>query len=474
MDIVTQLIRPRRAQRPDRRRRRGARPRRGGPRGRASRVREIADLDGLEAVYRLYDGIWRPDPKNPPVTTALLRALTKAGNYVAGAFDGDRSASAPASGSSAPPARRGAAQPHRRGRARRRCGRSVGFALKLHQRAWALRARGHRDRVDLRPAGRRNAYFNLVKLGAAPAEYLPNFYGGMADTINGGDDTDRLLARWVAATRRTVVAAQRSAGRRPATPSGSSPPARSWRWPADGRRARGRAAGRRRRCWSPCRATSRPCAPPTRRSRQQWRVAVRDALARLADGGRVAGFDRAGWYVVDRPQKRMTASMKLTGVELRRIQMPLVAPFRTSFGTRDRARRAAGPRGHRRTPRAGASASPCPTRSYSSEYVDAAADVLRRFLVPGAGRGVQRWTPTAGRARRSRRFKGHRMAKAALEMAVLDARAAGGRAGRSPATSAPSASTVPCGVSVGIMDSRRRAARRGAAATWTRATCGSS
>ena len=25
--------------------------------------------------------------------------------------------------------------------------------------------------------------------------------------------------------------------------------------------------------------------------------------------------------------------MKLTGVELRRIQMPLVAPFRTSFGT---------------------------------------------------------------------------------------------------------------------------------------------
>src|SRR5262249_13597994 len=72
----------------------------------------------------------------------------------------------------------------------------VGFALKLHQRAWALRRGVTVIEWTYDPLVRRNAYFNLVKLGALPAEYLPNFYGDMADTINNGDDSDRLLARW--------------------------------------------------------------------------------------------------------------------------------------------------------------------------------------------------------------------------------------------------------------------------------------
>src|SRR6201999_825976 len=56
---------------------------------------------------------------------------------------------------------------------------------------------------------------------------------------------------------------------------------------------------------------------------------------------------------------------------------------------------------------------------YSSEYIDAAADVLRRFLVPALSEAgpldAHTVDPTlAG-------FKGHRMAKAALELGVLDA-----------------------------------------------------
>jgi predicted GNAT superfamily acetyltransferase len=36
---------------------------------------------------------------------------------------------------------------------------------------------------------------------------------------------------------------------------------------------------------------------------RQWRTAVRDTLGvLLADGGRITGFDRAGWYVVRREQ----------------------------------------------------------------------------------------------------------------------------------------------------------------------------
>lgn len=141
--------------------------------------------------------------------------------------------------------------------------------------------------------------------------------------------------------------------------------------------------------------------------------------------------------------------MKLTGVELRRITMPLVSPFRTSFGTQtsrdillvrvvtDQAE----------------GWGECVAMSdplYSSEYVDAAADVLRRFLVPALFDAAH--LDAHAVATLLAPFKGHRMAKAALEMGVLDAEL---RAeGRSFARELGAVrERVPCGVSVGIMDS---------------------
>ncbi|MFG1610178.1 o-succinylbenzoate synthase [Actinoplanes sp. NPDC049265] len=141
--------------------------------------------------------------------------------------------------------------------------------------------------------------------------------------------------------------------------------------------------------------------------------------------------------------------MKLTGIELRRISLPLVAPFRTSFGTetgRDvLLLRAVGDEAE--------GWGECVAMSdplYSSEYVEGAADVLRRYLVPALGA-----RPTADAtavAPALHRFKGHRMAKAALETAVLDAEL---RAeGRSFARELGAVrDRVPCGVSVGIMNS---------------------
>ncbi|GII62714.1 o-succinylbenzoate synthase [Sphaerisporangium krabiense] len=141
--------------------------------------------------------------------------------------------------------------------------------------------------------------------------------------------------------------------------------------------------------------------------------------------------------------------MKITGVELRRIAMPLVAPFRTSFGT-ETARdvllvRVVTPESE--------GWGECVAMSeplYSSEYADGAADVLRRFLVPAltALRDVDAY----GVERALAPFKGHRMAKTALECAVLDAELRA--AGRSFAGFLGAArDRVPCGVSVGIMDS---------------------
>ncbi|MEU0572063.1 o-succinylbenzoate synthase, partial [Nonomuraea sp. NPDC005983] len=143
--------------------------------------------------------------------------------------------------------------------------------------------------------------------------------------------------------------------------------------------------------------------------------------------------------------------MKITGVELRRIAMPLVAPFRTSFGT-ETARDVLLVRVV--TPDAEGWGE-CVAMSeplYSSEYVDGAAEVIRRFLLPAltAPRPVP--LDANGVARALEPIKGHRMAKAAVETAVLDAqlRAAGESFGQFLGAARD---RVPCGVSVGIMDS---------------------
>jgi O-succinylbenzoate synthase len=139
----------------------------------------------------------------------------------------------------------------------------------------------------------------------------------------------------------------------------------------------------------------------------------------------------------------------LTGVELRRIALPLVAPFRTSFGTqtcRDVLLL-------RLVTDAAEGWGECVAMSdprYSAEYVDGAADVLRRFLIPALAAHGRLDAYSVGTALAP--FKGHPMARAALEMAVLDAelRAAGRSFGRELGAVRD---RVPCGVSVGIMGS---------------------
>jgi O-succinylbenzoate synthase len=141
--------------------------------------------------------------------------------------------------------------------------------------------------------------------------------------------------------------------------------------------------------------------------------------------------------------------VKISGVELLRLRMPLVSPFRTSFGTQE-ARELLLLRVI--TPAAegwgecGALLDPV----YSSEYVDGVAHVLRTYLVPTLLRAgaisAHQVAPALAK------FKGHRMAKAALETAVLDAELRAHEMSLSTALGSTKDS-VECGVSVGIMDS---------------------
>jgi O-succinylbenzoate synthase len=138
--------------------------------------------------------------------------------------------------------------------------------------------------------------------------------------------------------------------------------------------------------------------------------------------------------------------MRLERVELVRVAMPLVRPFRTSFGvqqTRDVLLVHV-------TTDVGEGWGECAAHAepfYNEEFTEAALMVLRRWLVP-AVMGLQQLDGAAV-AGACRQVKGYRAAKAGLEMAVLDAelRAAGTPLARHLGASRPA---IDVGVSVGI------------------------
>ena len=137
--------------------------------------------------------------------------------------------------------------------------------------------------------------------------------------------------------------------------------------------------------------------------------------------------------------------MKLHAVELRRIKLSLVAPFETSFGVqteRDILLLHALTDGHEGWGECVAGEEP----TYSSEYVEGAQAVLISHLIP---RLLDRDISAADVGRILRPVHGHNMAKAALEMAVLDAelRARGESFAK---FFGATREAVDCGVSVGI------------------------
>jgi O-succinylbenzoate synthase len=141
--------------------------------------------------------------------------------------------------------------------------------------------------------------------------------------------------------------------------------------------------------------------------------------------------------------------MKLTAVELRRITLPLVSPFRTSFGTESSRDillvKALTPDGEG-WGECVALAEP----TYSSEYVESAHHVLRTHLLPRVFAMAE--VSAAGIGPALHAVKGHRMAKAAIETAVLDAELR--QSGVSFAQHLGAVrDAVDSGVSVGIMDS---------------------
>ena len=143
------------------------------------------------------------------------------------------------------------------------------------------------------PLLRRNATFNISRLGAVGTEYLVDFYGHVADGVN-DPETDRLAVNWD--LRAPLPSPAAPAGEKaPDTILATGPGGE----PAGGRVPQAGAGPDLLRCWIPEDVlTIRRTDPALAR---RWRLAVREALGGALSGGyQVTGVLRTGWYILEK------------------------------------------------------------------------------------------------------------------------------------------------------------------------------
>lgn len=268
-------------------------------------IRSLHDLTELAATAAVFSEIWSRADGEQILPLELLRALTHAGNYAAGAHvdgrlvgaivgffgehDGDRTLHSHIMGL-LPAAR----------------GHGIGNALKQHQRAWAL-AHGITEVTwTFDPLVRANAHLNIAKLGGVAGTYLPDFYGPMTDALNAGAGSDRLLVTWRLDTARTQAASEGRAPRwdhRDLVEAGAEVVLAE---DTDGRPTAASGRADRLLCQVPADIIGlRSSRPDVARD---WRTAVRDALGGALDGDHLAtGFTRDGFYVMERAHAEVSA-----------------------------------------------------------------------------------------------------------------------------------------------------------------------
>ena len=243
-------------------------------------IRQLTTIAEMHAAAELFDAIWPPGAAGSLIQPEMLRALTKAGNYLAGAFIDDKLVGACLAFFGPPGSR--SMHSHVAGVSTPAAG--IGLALKLDQREWALRHGVGAISWTFDPLVGRNAYFNLTKLGATAAEYLTDFYGEMTDSVNRGFGSDRLLVSWN--LTRPVDG----------SPLSLTEPVIALGRSADGVPELGSTDGDTLLIATPSDVESLRRADPS--LAVAWRHALREVLPPLIPD--VVGFDRAGWYVVQR------------------------------------------------------------------------------------------------------------------------------------------------------------------------------
>ena len=265
-------------------------------------LQPVETAAGHHDVASLFREVWQAAEAEGPVRAGTMRAAQHVGAYVIGAH----AASGPDVGSMVAASfgfhgHDGHLHSHVTGVLPAWQGRGLGRVLKLHQRAWCLERGVDTVTWTFDPLVRRNAWFNLRRLGAEVTEYLPSFYG-----INAGDDTDRVFVVWRLASEavRRALAGEPPVRSADTRQHDASDPDRApavivdedgmpaWRDVPRGVRAVRVALPRDIEA---TRLEDPGCA-------QAWRHAVRDAVVtRLADGWRITTITTDGSFLLETP-----------------------------------------------------------------------------------------------------------------------------------------------------------------------------
>ena len=176
-------------------------------------IRPCRNIEEIEACVRLQQQIWGyADFELYP--SRLFVNLTHIGGHVIGAFcDGNRRAGELVGFVSAMPAWRdgrrylhslslGVAAGHEN--------QGLGRKLKIEQRRLALEAGIRRIEWTFDPLRAKNAFFNIVRLGAITRRYRPDYYGRVESRLQQGLPSDRLVCEWWLRSPRVRLAITRS------------------------------------------------------------------------------------------------------------------------------------------------------------------------------------------------------------------------------------------------------------------------
>ena len=157
-------------------------------------IRKCHALDEMRACVALQKEVWNfSDAELVPLR--LFVVAEKIGGQVIGAFRGDEMVGFALA---VPGARGGHAYLHSHMLAVRKEYRNAGLGrrIKLFQRDDALARAFELIEWTFDPLEIKNAYLNIVKLGAIARRYTINQYGITSSPLQGGLPTDRLVAEW--------------------------------------------------------------------------------------------------------------------------------------------------------------------------------------------------------------------------------------------------------------------------------------
>jgi predicted GNAT superfamily acetyltransferase len=165
-------------------------------------IRKCGGIEEFKACVSLQKEVWNFDDLDI-VPLRMFVVSEKIGGQIIGAFDGDHLVGF---AFSIPGSRNGHPYLHSHMLAVREGFRNYGLgrSLKLAQRDDAIAKGFELLEWTFDPLEIKNAYLNLVRLGAIARRYSVNHYGLSSSPLQGGLPTDRLVAEWWLKSKRVV------------------------------------------------------------------------------------------------------------------------------------------------------------------------------------------------------------------------------------------------------------------------------